>query len=490
MNAHFFTIGLFGFAINMAVVYLVIEWAIRVLIVPVIIRKHDTAEAITWLAITLFQPIPGLFIYLLLGNQLLGRRRVKAYRKAIEMVESSPHAKAIEPYTAKREDIEPQHRDLFHLASNVSGTRPLAGNSFRIVQDHGQVVDVLVHDIDQAQYHVHLLTYIFRSDATGARVAEALARAAGRGVRCRVLVDGVGSARMLKGLAHTMRSNGIEVREALPVRPLRRPLQRFDVRNHRKLMVVDGSIAYAGSQNMCDADYGLKRFGPWHDLTARITGPMVQQLQMLFCEDWAAETGNIPQDEGIFPEMQKPDGSIISQSVPSGPATRNEAFRNVIFGAINEANHHIVMVTPYFIPDQATLLALKLRAAAGVKLDIIVPERTNSLLVNAAAKSVFADLLRVGAKIHLHRPGLLHVKAITIDDSIALFGSGNFDRRSFRLNFELNLLLHGRAVTHELRTILESYKESTRMLDIDELNRRPWYQRLADDAASLVAPLL
>lgn len=469
--------------------YLLLEWAIRLVLAPIIIRKHSAGEAMAWLALALFQPIPGAILYAAFGRQLLGRRRVKANQRAAKLVETVERLNALEVHSAPQDAIDEPYRDLFRLATMVGGTRPLHGNAGEVI-DSGHYIDRLVKDIDAARHHVHLLTYIYRDDATGRKVAEALGRAAKRGVACRVLADGSGSADFFGTLAPKMRERGIEVRDALPSRFFRRTLARIDVRNHRKLVVIDGAIAHTGSQNICDLDYGYGRYGRWIDLTARLTGPLVMQLQLLFFEDWVAETGEMPaSDPDLFPAPEH-TGPIVAQAIPSGPGRREEAFRDVILSAINEANERIVMVTPYLIPDPPTQLALRLRAVAGVQVDVIIPEKTNSFLVSAAAKSVLEELLDAGANVHLHQKGLLHVKALTIDESLTIFGSGNFDRRSFRLNYELNLLAHGKDVTLSMRHRLEQYLEDCRPMHADELAGRPWIQKLADDAAKLVSPLL
>ncbi|MFI4917468.1 MAG: cardiolipin synthase [Phycisphaerales bacterium JB060] len=469
--------------------YLLLEWVVRLVLAPIIIRKHSAGEAMAWLALTLFQPIPGAVLYAAFGRQLLGRRRVRANQRAAQLVETPERINAMESHTAPAQSIDPPYRDLFRLATMVGGTRPLHGNNGEII-DSDHFIDRLIGAIDAATNHVHLLTYIYRDDATGRRVADALARAAERGVACRVLADGSGSADFFSTMAPRLRDRGVEVRDALPSRFFRRTLARIDVRNHRKLTVIDGRTAFMGSQNICDLDYGNRRYGPWIDLTALVTGPMAIQFQMLFIEDWVAETGAMPEpDAELFPPAEH-TGPIVAQAIPSGPGRREEAFRDVILGSINEANDRIVMVTPYLIPDPPTQLALRLRAMAGVRVDIIIPEKTNSFLVNAAAKSVLEELLDAGASVHLHQKGLLHVKAMTIDESLTVFGSGNFDRRSFRLNYELNLLAHGRDVTGAMRERLEAYLDDCRPMRAQELRDRPWIQKLADDTAKIVSPLL
>lgn len=469
--------------------YLLLEWVIRLVLAPIIIRKHSAGEAIAWLALTLFQPIPGAVLYAAFGRQLLGRRRVKANQRAAVLVETSERVDALNAHAAPSHDIDPGYQDLFRLATKVGGSYPLMGNNGHIF-DSGHFIDHLVGAIDAAENHVHLLTYIFRNDTNGRKIADALIRAVERGVVCRVLADGSGSADFFPTLGREMRARGVQVRDALPSRFFRRTLARIDVRNHRKLTVIDGRIAYTGSQNICDLDYGNRKYGPWIDLTARITGPLAMQMQLLFLEDWVAETGVMPgPEEDLFPEPEH-TGPIVAQALPSGPGRREEAFRDVILSAINEANERIIMVTPYLIPDPPTQLALRLRALAGVRVDVIIPEKTNSFLVNAAAKSVLEELLEAGASVHLHQQGLLHVKALTVDDSLSVFGSGNFDRRSFRLNYELNLLAHGEDVTIALRSTLLQYLDDCRPLAKQELADRPWIQKLADDTAKIVSPLL
>lgn len=469
--------------------YLAFEWVVRLVLAPIIIRKHSAGEAMAWLALTLFQPIPGAVLYAAFGRQLLGRRRVRANQRAVRLVETPERLARLEEHTAPPDAIDRGYQDLFRLATKVGSTRPLAGNHGEII-DSDHFIDRLIAAIDQATNHVHLLTYIYRNDATGRRVADALARAAERGVVCRVLADGSGSANFFSTLGPRLRERGVEVRDALPSRFFRRTFARIDVRNHRKLAIIDGRTALMGSQNICDLDYGKRKHGPWIDLTALVTGPMAMQLQMLFVEDWVAETGVMPEpDAELFPPAEH-TGPIVAQAIPSGPGRREEAFRDVILGSINEANDRIVMVTPYLIPDPPTQLALRLRAMAGVRVDIIIPEKTNSFLVDAAAKSVLEELMDAGANIYLHQRGLLHVKALTVDESLTVFGSGNFDRRSFRLNYELNLLAHGRAVTGAMRDRLEAYLDDCRPMRAEELRGRPWIQKLADDTAKIVSPLL
>ena len=270
-----------------------------------------------------------------------------------------------------------------------------------------------------------------------------MARAAQRGVACRVLADAVGSRRLFRRLAPYLRQRGVRIFPALPANLWRLPFKRLDLRNHRKLAVIDGRVAFTGSQNIVEASYGHKRAGVWHDIMARITGPVVRQLQGIFLEDWFYETGELLEDAALFPSCP-PDGPIAVQVVPTGPDQPTELFQDLIVRAIFLARRRVVITSPYFIPNEATLLAMRLAALRGVEVDLVIPKRSDHRLVNAAGSFYCEYLMRYGVRVFLFQQGMLHAKTLTVDDELAMFGSANYDIRSFALNFELNLFVHAR----------------------------------------------
>jgi len=278
------------------------------------------------------------------------------------------------------------------------------------------------------------------------------------------------------------------------VAPIRRRLGRMDLRNHRKLAIIDGQTAYAGSHNIVDPDYGGRRGSPWIDLTGRFTGPIVGELASIFAEDWAFETGveiEIPYPDPA--RVQSPNGpadDVLAQVVPTGPTEPNETYRRLLLAAIQSSRRELILTTPYFVPDETTLLSLMMAADRGVAVKLIVPQTADHFFAAAAGRAHYLSLLRSGVEIHLYRPALLHAKTTTVDDAFALFGSANIDVRSFTLNFELSVLLYGKAITQRLRAIQNQYLSQSTQLNLADWQRRPIASELTDRAVSLLSPLL
>ncbi|MFU8829527.1 MAG: cardiolipin synthase [Phycisphaerales bacterium] len=475
--------------ISVAALVLIAQWLIRILMIPVVIQRHTPAVATSWLAILFFEPFIGLFVYLLLGRQLVGRKRIQHHTEIARMVESRIRERTQHRNRLSLSDLPPHRRDLARLAQTLSGMPAVEGNCVELISSTDELIDRLVKDINEAEHHVHLLFYIFESDATGRRVAEAMARAAERGVVCRLLLDSQGSARALRELAGPLRAAGVHVAEALHAGLLRQRVARIDVRNHRKLVVIDGRIGYSGSQNIVDAHYGGDKVGPWRDLMMRVRGPVLTQLQGVFFEDWASETGDLLDFDDLLPELEQ-EGDALAIAVPSGPSLRAGAFRDISLSAINEADERVILTTPYLVLDESSLLALRIRAKAGIRVDIVVPEKSNNPLVDAASRSQYEDLLNAGVNIYLHHDGLLHAKSLSIDGAIALIGSGNMDRRSFSVNYELSLLMAGGSVGPDLVALQERYMSESRLLTAEEWAQRSRVDRYLQNTAKLFGALL
>jgi len=237
-----------------------------------------------------------------------------------------------------------------------------------------------------------------------------------------------------------------------------------------------------------DADYGGKFEGAWRDLMMRIEGPVVTQLQAVFFEDWAAETDESLSDD-LLPDVERA-GETLAVAVPSGPSLRPGAFRDIMLASINEADERVIMTTPYLVLDEPTLLALQIRAKAGVRVDVVVPERSNNRLVNLASRAQYEALLDAGVNLHLHQDGLLHAKSLSVDGAIALIGSGNMDRRSFDVNYELSLLMAGGTVSEELVRLQHRYMRESRALTAKEWAQRSRMTKVAQNTAKLFSALL
>ncbi|HBO44690.1 MAG TPA: cardiolipin synthase [Planctomycetaceae bacterium] len=440
-----------------------------------------------WLLVIFFFPVPGLVLYLLIGENRLPRRRAGRHARLLE--DLGEIGRRLEGHPAVvHPDLPPDQEPFVLLAERLGSLPIVGGNEGRLMTDTDEVIDRLVEDIDAAERHVHLLYYIYANDKTGMKVAEALTRAAARGVKCRVLVDAVGSRPMLKSLASRLTSQGVELYPALPVSLFRRGFARLDLRNHRKLAVIDGRIAYAGSQNIVNADYGHKDLA-WHDMSVRLIGPVVLELQTVFVGDWYFETNEVLAGEDIFPEPPML-GPIAAQTLPSGPDYPTENYQRMVVSAMHAARRQVVITSPYFVPDEAFLQAIEVAVLRGVTVEIILPRRCDQVLVGAASRAYYEDLLRLGVKLHLFDDGLLHAKTMSVDDSVALVGSSNFDIRSFELNFEISLLFYGADMTGYLRHLQRGYMAQSRQLTPEEWSRRPRLNRVGENIARLLSPLL
>ncbi len=467
--------------------YNICEWVIRLVMIPVVTSRRKPDTAMAWLLVIFFWPEVGLVLFLAFGSRRLPwnlwrHKRVLASQPDPQARRLARHPNIIHP------DVGAALEPTVTMAERLGNFPILGGNRVEYLNDTQEVVDQLVADITAARHHVHLLFYLFQDDKTGDQVIRALAGAVQRGVTCRVLVDAVGSWSSLRSLTWRMRSAGIEFEETLPVGIFRRKMARIDVRNHRKLAVIDGTIAFTGSQNIVDADYGHKDLA-WHDLMVRVTGPVTTELQAIFVNDWHQETDESLSGPEIFPEVHS-HGEVAAQVLPSGPNYQVENYQRLVVSAIHGARRRVIITTPYFVPDQPLLQAIQVAVLRGVDVDLIVPSRCDQIIVGAAARAYYEDVLEVGARLHLYPTGLLHSKTMTVDDSIALIGSSNFDIRSFAINFELNMLLYGPEVTSRLRYEQMAYLADSQQLDLETWRQRASFRRVLDNIARLMSPLL
>lgn len=469
-----------------------LEFALKLCFITYILLRRPARPTsnLAWILVILVIPLAGVIAYVLVGEARLGRRRTRRHG------ETSRHLRRTAAHTPagaalRRPELPPQYQPIATLAETVGDNPPVAGNSLQLIGDTELFIETIVMDIRGAQHHCHLLFYIFMDDASGRRVAEALMETARRGVACRLLVDAVGSSAFTGStLRDELADAGVEVVEALPVNALRLLLARIDIRNHRKIAVIDGNIGYMGSQNIADATFALKpRFAPWVDAVVRVRGPVTRQLQMIFAEDWYLDTDEMLDDVLVADPPAVPDG-VPTQVMGTGPNAFNQALRHLILTAFHNAHEELILTTPYFVPDEATGIALATAARRGVKTTLIVPEHSDSPIVAAAGRSHYAPLLEAGVRVFQYRKGLLHSKTLTLDRSFALIGSANLDRRSFELNFEVNMAVYDSDFASQLRFLQTSYLADSRPIAPVEWNARPWVVRLWENAAGTLSPLL
>ncbi len=469
------------------------EWAARIVMsVVIVLRRGSPSTALAWLVVVLAMPIVGTVAYVLVGENRLGRKSSRLHRSVVEKLSRALGRTISEAHVATS-DLPPAMRLISNLAEGLGAKPPVGSNDLALVQEAEDLAAQLVSDIETAADHCHLLYYIFNVDSVGRRVGEALVRASGRGVQCRVLVDAVGSKVFLRSsLARDLQAAGVEVAGALPVNPFRAVFERLDLRNHRKLAIIDGRVGYVGSHNISEPLYPKKaRFGAWVDASVRASGPAVRLLQELFIQDWCATGKQIELREELFPAVGDPrPGGIRVQILPSGPDQRDSPLERVILQALHVARERAVLTTPYFVPDEPLVDALTTAAKRGVDVSLVVPQKSDSLVAQAAGRSRYGDLLGAGLKIYEFRLGLLHAKTITIDGEFALIGTANLDIRSFLLNFEIALLVYDPDFVAQLHFLQQIYMEQSEPVTLEEWKRRGAFEIFADNVFKLMSPLL
>ena len=468
-----------------SLLYLISEWSIRLVMLFYVPQRRTPAAARTWLLLIFFLPWPGLAIYAIFGRIYVSKRRIEQQLRASHRIRTAQAELGVRKFAGPKlpDDAAP----ITVLAARLGDFEPFGGNRIELITDYDGALDRLVADIDGARHHVHLLHYIYGDDQWGVKVADALARAVKRGVSCRVLMDSVGSKRALARLAPKMRAQGIEVLATLRVGFFRHNAARFDLRNHRKIAVIDGEIGHTGSQNIVNPDF-VKGY-PNEELAVRIMGPVVVQLQAVFLADHYFESGAGLDELGLFPEPAA-RGESLAQVVPSGPGYQREVGQELMVTLLYLARKRVVITTPYFVPDEPFFQAVRSAVSRGVEMHLVLSEHANQHFTQWAQRSYYEDLLGAGVVIHLYQPRFLHAKHLSIDDDIVLIGSTNIDIRSFALNAEVNVLIYDAAVARELRDIQERYFANSRVLSAEEWRRRPLLTRTMHNVARLADSLL
>jgi cardiolipin synthase len=462
-------------------------------IARVILRPHrDPASRVAWIVVIIVLPMIGIVAYILLGETNIGRRRVIRLQAVLAAMPDLTKADGMDSPNLQPQ-IPETYAHLFQLGYTINGFEPVGGNSASLLPDSNTTIDSMVADIDASQDHVHLIFYIWLPDTNGLKVANALKRAAKRQVTCRVMADGLGSRIMIES-PHwkAMHAAGIQVGTALPVgNPLLRPLRgRIDLRNHRKILVIDNRITYCGSQNCADPEFRIKaRFAPWVDAMMRFEGPIARQNQYLFASDWMAEIGG-----DLAPLLREPlppsEPGLTAQVIGTGPTVYNSAMPEVFETLLYTARRELVITTPYYVPDEAMQAALCASARRGVTTTIIFPARNDSWIVGAASRSYYSDLLAAGVRIYEYEGGLLHTKSLTLDGEVTLIGSANMDRRSFDLNYENNILLYDPALTAEMRRRQDAYLACSHRVTADMVAQWPLTRRFWNNTVAMLGPVL
>jgi cardiolipin synthase len=473
-------------------IYFVLYWLIvAATTLRVIFTRKTISAAMAWLLIIYVVPLLGAILYFLFGELRLGRRRAE---KAASMRDPylADLRKLASQQAAPSSDKPPTplQSAVNNILSQQLGVGPLPYDNFSVLATASQVFTQLLDDINEATSSIRMEFYIWDSQGRVHEVEQALIAAANRGVNVELLIDDAGAWRFFFSDGYkAMKKSGIRIVDALPVSPIRLPFRRADIRMHRKVIVIDHDLAYTGSMNMADPLYFNKqvRVGQWIDAMVRFRGPAAVGLSRLFSWDWEVETNERNLDAMKSQSIQGKESMAI---IPSGPGLNADLISQIMLCAIYRADNTITICTPYFVPTEPIFEALCQAADRGVKISIIVPKRNDSWLVSWSSRAFYDALLQAGAEIRLFEGGLLHTKAMIVDESMALFGSVNLDARSLQVNFELSLALFNPQSCLAICELINTYHGSSDAIDPKRWHRRSVFKRLRERLVFFLSPLL
>ncbi|WP_274570853.1 cardiolipin synthase [Neisseria leonii] len=446
-------------------------------------------KRVAWCVAVWLFPFGGSLLYFLFGEISLGRGAARTYHALSAALRENAGAAAGTP--ALIDAVPDAYRAPFAYLHSINGFYPVAGNRAELMTDGSSARARLLADMEAARREICVLYYIWLDDDTGRAVARALIRAAQRGVVCRALADGLGSRAFLRSRTwRDMAAAGVQTAVALPIdRPLHTILTgRIDLRNHRKITLIDGEITHCGSQNCADESFAVKaRFAPWVDIMLRWQGPVAAQMRLLFAADWQSATGRtLPE----LPAAKPFSDGIGAQVMGEGPTERAQSTPQFLAALIGTAQRQLWISTPYFVPDATVLSALCAAALRGVDVRLILPQRNDSRIVAAASRSHYRSLLAAGVAVFEYAPGLLHAKTLTLDGRLCLTGSTNLDRRSFDLNFENNILFDDAALCGQVIGRQRQYLADSQRITEARIAAWPVWRRLWQNLVASASPIL
>lgn len=450
-----------GYSVNYSMVLdilLAIHLILLILISLRVLARHDLTSSarLAWLVVLFVLPYIGVIVYWMFGEAHLGRNFEREHEQIIDKLHSG-NPEVLGSDSSLAQAVKPAYQAAFAYASNVTGFHTTLGNSAELMADAADTQARMIADFDAATDHIHVLYYIWLIDGMGIDTAQALIRAAKRGVTCRAMVDGMGSRKMIGSKVwQEMIDAGVQVSVALPIRNFIKVLlfSRIDLRNHRKITVIDGKIGYCGSRNCADPEFRVKpKYAPWVDIMLRVEGPVVAQNQMLFASDWLTQNPDTPIESFKYytdTASKAQSNGFAAQVFSDGPTQRRGASPQFLGALISQAQHSLIISTPYFVPDYSLVSILCATAYRGVEVTMIFPKNNDSFVVAATSRSYYWELLEAGINIYEYKPGLLHAKTLTVDGEVSLIGSTNLDLRSFDLNYENNLVISDKALTADI----------------------------------------
>lgn len=487
-----------SFFLDHPTIFASIAHALIVVVVSlrVIMRRPAAGVAFAWLFVVAVLPFAGSVIYLLVGERRIGLRRARRIASLRTNYGRLARAVIDMGLTDVSWDVHrPEARAMNQLGIKMIGIPTVNGCTGRLFSNTEEILRSIAQDVDGAQKSVLMEFYIWSEGGLADEVLEAVIRAAERGVVCRLLVDALGGRPWWRGSQpDRLRRAGVRIQPALPTGILNTFVGRNDLRLHRKIVVIDGEVAWTGSMNLVDPRFFKQdaNVGEWVDAMVRAEGSLVSPLAMTMIGDWMLETGEsvetIIESAGL--SLVEPKGPVDAQVVPSGPGQTDDGLLQMLLAIINSAQEELVLTTPYFVPDDSLLRALRGAAARGVAVEMIVPEKVDSMLTRYASRSYYDELMDLGVRIHLYQQGLLHTKSITADRRISMFGTVNLDMRSIWLNYEVAVFIYGTTFGEKLRTLQQSYLDDSVQVDPAQWKQRPKSRQFLENCFRLVGPML
>lgn len=454
----------------------------------ILLNKRDPRGAALWLAITGLLPILGPLLYWTLGINRVKRSSTVRARKR-----SSPGWDSWGPRLEDEHGARPSPdlETLSDISGRITGQPLLSGNTVVPLYGGNQAFPSMLSAIGAAERSVNLSTYILDRDAVGSRIISALCTAARQGVEVRVLVDGIGTSRAAIGMARRLRDAGARLSIFHPLFGARVRRPGINMRNHRKLLIIDGKVGFTGGLNISSRHF----FTPWkrvdhiRDIHFKVTGPVLGHMQAVFAEDWYASKGELLDSEAFLARPEA-GGDALVRAVSSGPDEELERIYQLILGALRSAREHVLIMTPYFIPDRALIQALSSAVLAGVRVEILLPEKSDHPLVQGASMAYIQELIENGVRVVLVLPPFIHSKLMIVDRAWCLIGSANIDPRSFRLNFEFDLEVYSREFAGRMLDYSRKMSTEGTELSMEALKARPLAVRLLEGAMKVFSPYL
>ncbi|HOA74120.1 MAG TPA: cardiolipin synthase [Phycisphaerae bacterium] len=465
------------------------ELLVMYAVYTVLRRPREPRAMLAWILALIFLPVLGLVLYVLIGEPRLHRTRRRRRRRRIRFIQTMRRQAELRAGRSGRAShSENRAIDSFmKLVGRIGGLPPTAGNDVVVHHDSEKMFLELSLAIQSARSHVHMEYYIYQPDETGRAIRDLLVAKAREGVKCRLLLDFVGSWKLFPRFLRPLREAGVEVVFFMPVLPWR-GRWRVNFRNHRKIVVIDGKIGFTGSQNIGD-EYAGRHHVEWRDTHVRVTGPAVHHLQEIFIEDWYfASRRQIDQDLSAYFPLPSAEGGQLVQVVPSGPDRESNVLHLLLLGAIGAARESLSIATPYFVPDQAMIMSLQSAAYRGVRVRLLIPSQNDHKIVLWAGRTYYNEIIQSGIEVYEYSQAMLHSKVIVVDDVLALVGSANFDERSLRLNFEVSMVLYGPELAGSLYQDFETLLQEAKRISVRHHDGP--IENIKLGLARLISPLL